>query len=328
MLTRRQFLVVGGTLVVSGCVGGSDTPLEPAVTAENVARLQIADPSRFKILQFTDLHFYSSREHHNAQGKMLTMEIMETLIRETQPDLVMITGDTWPGNGGKGYASSMMRRSVRRLARLTVPWGYAWGNHDMLADMNAGHKALTNAKGSLYRGASSDGNYTIDVLDSQNARVAELLCLNTHAVGMMQEQRDWLAALPPATALRLAFFHIPIKQYVDAWDSGVATGIIGENPCMEKEDGTSLEYLKKAGVRACFCGHDHVDDYAGVIDGVELVYGRATGLGGYGAEEVPKGGKLITVDCQQGTYSMVSVLPDGTTWSPKAGERTDLRGKR
>ena len=49
-------------------------------------------------------------------------------------------------------------------------------------------------------------------------------------------------------------------------------------------------------MRACFCGHDHVNDYGGVLDGIELVYGRATGYGGYGGDYVDKGGKLITVN--------------------------------
>lgn len=328
MLTRREFILAGSALFVAGCTGKSGTPLDATVTNESIAQLHIKNPAAFKILQFTDLHFFSSRERQRGTGKMSTLEIMDALMQQTSPDLVMITGDTWPGNGGGDWATFMMRRAVRRLARLGVPWAYTWGNHDMLADMNAGHNALTEAQDSLYRGAHTGGNYTIEVLDNQNARVAELLCLNTTAAGMMQEQRDWLAALLPATAPRLAFFHIPIKQYVDVWDSGAASGIIGENPCFEKEDGSSLACLKQAGVRACFCGHDHVSDYAGVTDGVELVYGRATGLGGYGAEAVAKGGKLITLDCVQGTYTMVSVFPDGTTWAPKPGEREDIRQKR
>ena len=60
-------------------------------------------------------------------------------------------------------------------------------------------------------------------------------------------------------------------------------------------------------MRACFCGHDHVNDYGGVLDGIELVYGRATGYGGYGGDYVDKGGKLITVNCETGDYSYQSV---------------------
>lgn len=325
MLTRRQFLTVAGTTVVVGCAGKTDTPLAPSLTAETRAKLTIKDPAQFKIIQFTDLHFFSSREPDLGPGKNGTMELMLTIIKQAQPDLVMITGDTWPGNGGGTFASFMMRRAVRRLSRIGMPWAYVWGNHDHLADMNAGHKALTLAKDSLYRGAGTGGNYVIEAVDGSGKCAAELVCLNSTVTGMKPRQRQWLDALPEATVPRLAFFHIPIKQYADVWESGVAGGIMGENPCSEEEDGSSLAHLKKAGVRACFCGHDHVDDYAGIIDGVELVYGRATGFGGYGAGEVPKGGKLITLDCNTGTYSMVSLLPDGTSWTAKPGEQTDLR---
>lgn len=326
-MTRRQFLVLSGALLASGCTRKSATDLDASVAAESAAQLRIQNPAEFKILQLTDLHFYSGRERRRPEGEMSTLEIMDALVHHTRPDLIMITGNVWSGNGGGEFATFMMRRAVRRLARLGMPWAFTWGNHDMLADMNAGHKALTTAKDSLYRGAGTGGNYTIEVRDGAGTRVAELLCLNTMAVGMMQAQRDWLVALPPAAAPRLAFFHIPLKQYADVWENGAATGIIGENPCIEEEDGTSLACLKNAGVRACFCGHDHVNDYSGVMDGVELVYGRATGLGGYGAEQVPKGGKLITLDCVNGTYTTVSLLPNGRSWPPKPGERIDIRNK-
>lgn len=328
MVTRREFLIAGGALLAAGCTGKSETPLDASTTAESAAQLHIKDAAAFKILQFTDLHFFSPRERRVEAGQIPTLKIMDTLIEQTGPDLVMITGDVWPGNRGGDFASFMMRRAVRRLGHIGMPWAFTWGNHDMLADMNAGHKTLTGAPDSLYRGAATGGNYTIGVIDGAGERAAELLCLNTTDIGMAQEQRDWLAALPPAGVPRLAFFHIPLKQYADIWENGVAEGIIGEDPCAEEEDGASLACLKNAGVRACICGHDHVNDYEGVIDGVELVYGRATGLGGYGREYVPKGGKLITLDCTQGTYTMCSVLPDGTSWTPKPGERIDHRRAR
>ena len=98
----------------------------------------------------------------------------------------------------------------------------------------------------------------------------------------------------------------------------------GEDVCMEQEDGSSLAVLKAAGVRACFCGHDHQNDYSGAADGVELVYGRVSRAGGYGADIFPKGGKLITVNCRTGRYEWVSITPDGKRWRPKPGERREI----
>ena len=117
----------------------------------------------------------------------------------------------------------------------------------------------------------------------------------------------------------------PVKQYKDVWDNGTARGIIGEDVCLEREDGSSVPILAAAGIQAAICGHDHVNDYAGIIGGVDLIYGRATGHGGYGDENVPKGAKLYTLDPAQKTFEWVSLLPDGTTWKPGADERRDIR---
>ena len=54
-----------------------------------------------------------------------------------------------------------------------------------------------------------------------------------------------------------------------------------------------------------------------IIPGVKLVYGRATGFGGYGADKVKKGGTLIEILPDQKTYSFESIFPDGTSWKQK-----------
>jgi len=161
--------------------------------------------------------------------------------------------------------------------------------------------------------------------------VWQIICLNTHRAGVQAPERAWLNALKqsePHSPRRFAFFHIPLKQYDTIWESGVAAGIKGESVCFEEEDGSTLAVLKTMGVKACFCGHDHSNDYSGVIDGVELVYGRATGVGGYGANIIPKGGKLITVNCVEEMYEWVSLTPDGKKWHPKPGERVDKSKKK
>jgi len=144
---------------------------------------------------------------------------------------------------------------------------------------------------------------------------------------MQRAEQQWVEELVKTDSVpvpRFAFFHIPLRQYDDIWKNGAARGMKGEEVCMEKEDGTSLAVLKAASVRACFCGHDHQNDYSGTADGVELVYGRVSRAGGYGADIFPKGGKLITVNCRKGTYNWVSITPDGKRWSPKRGERREI----
>ena len=286
------------------------------------ARLVVKHPASFRILQFTDIHFSPKHEFMAGWRNRHTSGLMEKIAAEAKPDLLVVTGDCWPEEGDN---VGDMKYAVAQWSRLGVPWLYAWGNHDQLRDFCIGHETLTKAPNSFYRGNASNGNYSLDLVDESGKLLWQIICLNTEREGFNQPQQAWLAALDkdaPPPVPRFAFFHIPIKQYADVWDNGTANGIIGERPCIEKEDGSALAVLKKANVRACFCGHDHVNDYAGVIDGVDLVYGRATG--GYGMREVPKGGKLITFNCLTGEYSWVSIPARGKRWTPKSGERLNI----
>jgi len=216
---------------------------------------------------------------------------------------------------------------------MGVPWAFTWGNHDQLDDFAAGHKTFAEAKGSLYAGRESNGNYVVSLESASGERLAELFCLNTKTGGMDAEAREFtksaaktLDAAGPRP-LRIGAFHIPVRQYQDIWDDGSARGIIGEDVCFEEEDRSSLPVLAEAGLKAVICGHDHVNDYSAVSGGVDLIYGRATGVGGYGDEVVRKGAKLYTLDPARKAYEWVSLQLDGVKWRPAPDERRDVREK-
>ncbi|MCX5759860.1 MAG: metallophosphoesterase family protein, partial [Candidatus Hydrogenedentes bacterium] len=292
--TRRDFLAaaarygLGAGLFMAGCAGKAR--IEPASSRlpEWESSLRPPNPLHVRILQFTDLHFFAGKELHETLNKA-SVDTMQKLVKRTKPDLVMITGDSWPENRDN-RGEEFMRYAVAQYEALGVPWAYTWGNHDQLPDAAVGNQALASARNSLYRGATTDGNYVIDIIGRHRKIAGQLVCINTQRDGLVKPQQDWLrglsASLPPGVP-RLAFFHIPLKQYDDIWKQGRAKGVKNEQVMPEKEDGSSLPLLKALGVRACFCGHDHTNDYSGMCGGVELVYGRATGAGGYGGDKLP-----------------------------------------
>jgi len=202
-----------------------------------------------------------------------------------------------------------------------------WGNHDQLSDVPKGHDAWHDAKNSLYRGGPSSGNYTVDILNSEGKRVFELFCVNTHRFGLVDSALDWVKAqeeqraetndtYPPA----IMFHHIPTATYMKALKARNAGGTFLEKITNEREEGDAFKHIKALKtVKACFCGHDHVNDYSGVVDGIELAYGRSSGGNGYGWESVRKGGKLITVNCENGQHTWESVFSDGLRWQPTPG---------
>ena len=318
--SRRFFLQSIG-LFAAGTVGVS-----PRAMADDTPTITVAHPESFRILQCTDLHFFSRDKETWDKNNALVVENIRKMLAQTSADMFIATGDVW-SEDQDGLGATHMRYAIDQFVSMGVPWAFTWGNHDKLSDDASGHAAFTQAPNSLYRGAGSEGNYAINIVNPAQERVWQLVCLNSRQKGLNAEQQQWVKTLTEQDknpVPRIAFFHIPLKQYADVWENGAAIGMKGEKVCSEQEDGSTLAVLKSAGIRACFCGHDHQNDYGGVYDGVELVYGRCSRAGGYGADVFPKGAKLITINTVKKTYEWVSVMPDGTRWKPKPGERIEI----
>lgn len=132
----------------------------------------------------------------------------------------------------------------------------------------------------------------------------------------------------------LCFYHVPNYEYHLIWERGIAKGIKREKVCFEKDKGRIHDHFKKLGcIKACFVGHDHVNDYHGILDGIDYVYGRKTCFGGYGSyKKVSKellekkqkairiGAKIIILGINQeepgdSRIQHYTVFDDGSTWN-------------
>ena len=109
-------------------------------------------------------------------------------------------------------------------------------------------------------------------------------------------------------------FHIPLQQYqVLCNDSSlIESGYCYEKVCFEEDDGSVYRaFLSQKNIKACFCGHDHDNNYWGKYHGgILLVYGHVTGDTGYHRHWAP-GAKLITLPVKGGDiFIQDMVLPD------------------
>jgi 3',5'-cyclic AMP phosphodiesterase CpdA len=291
-----------------------------------IATLELGTRSSLRLLQFTDNHFFARVKDGLARTEddQATEHDWRELVRIFRPDAVITTGDLWHNNpGGRGAAT--LAHAVKQLEQLDIPWAFCWGNHDHLDDYAAGHAALEAARGSLYRGGASHGDYRIDVRRGPDRNVAaRLWLLNSNQYGLTAWQLDWLRAArgrlaeakAPAVPA-LAFFHIPLLEQKTLHRPETTPGLCFEKVCNEREMGQAAPVL--AGddrLRACFCGHDHLNDYAVRAQELDLVYGRATGYSGYGGDKVRKGAKLIELDLATGDYQQTTVFADGSRWRP------------
>ena len=61
-----------------------------------MSKLAFSEEGKFKILQFTDIHFSD-----NNQVDEETVRLMRKILKEENPDFIMITGDTVYGETEK-----------------------------------------------------------------------------------------------------------------------------------------------------------------------------------------------------------------------------------
>lgn len=275
----------------------------------------------FTIAQFTDLHITG----HGSDDRR-TLACLDRVLEAERVDLAVFTGDLIAGGQAKDPGAAL-RLAVSPVVARGLPLAVLWGNHDDEGSLDRkGLQALARRlPGCLSRdeapGVKGQGNQVIRVAGADGRPAAALHCFDSHAyatgmgsayapvlgsayawMGASQmdwhreecarlegERPDWARALP-----ELAFFHIPLPQHRQAWDLGARAGVRQEDECHGLRDEGFFDALAQAGhVLAAFCGHDHLNDYVALHQGLALGYGRASGHGAYGAAGYARGARLL-----------------------------------
>ena len=289
------------------------------VTAITPGLITTASPKVCKILQVTDFHFFAKTPAEDE----LTISDCRKHLEHHHPDLVVVSGDLWHDNpDGRGQRG--LELALKTFSDWGVPWTMCWGNHDILTDYQRGHDLLEQAPHSVYRGGETHGDNRIEVRaagsDAKADPVFDLFFLNSsdegltawqiRAFGQMSAQ---VASTRTKPVPAITFFHIPILEYETRIRADTLKGVKLEGVGRAKENGQAFPVLTAPKtVRACFCGHNHTNDYVVKADQVDLVYGRSTGYAGYGGDKLRKGAKLIEVDLANGKYQQTTVFADGT----------------
>ena len=89
---------------------------------ENV--LKFRSDYRFKIVQFTDIHW-----HNGEAPDKQSAALMKQVMKAESPDLVVLTGDILAG-GGCDAAADSLRQVIKIVESGGVPWAAVLGNHD------------------------------------------------------------------------------------------------------------------------------------------------------------------------------------------------------
>lgn len=284
----------------------------------------------FKILQITDTQLYMLLGDNKA-----ALEMVETLVTEQNPDLVVMTGD----NVSALFTDTLVKKTIRCMDRLDVPWAPVFGNHDGegRADLAWQGEQYASAKNCLYRPGPSNvsgaGNYIVNVTENGNI-VQSLIMMDSHNkvnygtssadAYIEYDQIAWYRwAVEKASEKQfgeynpsdgkvidsMTFFHIAIPEmktamapYLDADGRGsvppeLGFGCIEEGIASPPVNSGLFDAVKEMGsTKYMFFGHDHANSASIVYEGIRLTYGMKTGPSPKPWNDaVDYGGTMITV---------------------------------
>ena len=285
---------------------------------------------RFKIVQFTDIHWHNGEAPDQQSGKLMTQ-----IAKAESPDLIVLTGDILSG-AGCAYAADSLRQVIKIVEACEVPWAAVFGNHDDEgnADRHELMAVMQESTLSLSQPGPEDvpgvGNYVLPIQSSgTNTSAAVLYFLDSGSAAptdiggydwIRREQIAWylqesgeITAATGHPLPALAFFHIPIPEYDEVWDFHTCYGVKYENVCPPQINTGFFAALHEAGdVMGTFVGHEHVNDFWGELHGIRLCYGRATGYNTYGREGFPRGARVIQLQEGERHFETWLHLDDGT----------------
>jgi hypothetical protein len=158
------------------------------------------------------------------------------------------------------------------------------------------------------------GNGRVDIVHEGRVRW-DLYFLNSGqhwgevaSMSWLQQEAAALAEARGYVAPMVLFFHIPLGVYERSRLSGAYDGVAGEEVlCWGDEADVLADTIADiGGVRAGYCGHSHLNDFACTHRGIRFAYGRSTGYGGYG--DLEKGAKHIILHAG-GTIEDATIVP-------------------
>lgn len=291
--------------------------------------LKFNDEGKFKIVQFTDIHY-----KYGKGGSKKAIENMNAVLDAEQPDLVVITGDLV-------YADHVAEAIPELLEPITsrqLPFATVFGNHDEQFDLTLSqmYDSIQATPGSVMppRDDRFSPDYIISVLSNDSTRVASVFyCIDSHSVtkykdsgkyawiaydqiGWYRSLSDSITAANGGTPLpSLAFFHIPLPEfaYAEADMHSRLIGTKGEKICCPDINSGLFSSIKEKGdVIGVFCGHDHDNDFAVSYYDVLLAYGRYSGGDTVYNHLKPKGARVIELKQDSREFDTWLRLADGS----------------
>lgn len=268
------------------------------VSAISVAQeVKFPENGRLKIAQFTDTHIDFSTEYRCIESEKTLSQLCYILDSE-KPNVVIFTGDIITGKP----AREAWVRLLDEVSKRKIAFGVVLGNHDCEQELTKPELSKLIVSYPLTLNVL-DGDIiaddAVEVLSSRGDEIAALLYIfdsneysTIDGIGgygwfeheQVRDYRDLSAMYTQANGGKpypaLAFFHIPLIEYVAAAKDSrnPKYGIRGEDECPSAiNTGMYAAFVERGDVFGTFVGHDHNNDYVVSKYGIALGYGRFSG---------------------------------------------------
>lgn len=306
----------------------------------------------FTVMQLTDIHIGGG--FLSIKKDTMALNAVAAMITAEKPDLVVVTGDiTYPVPFQAGTFNNKLSAKLFAdlMEQLGVYWCLAFGNHDTEAYSYYTREQISEIYSDekyehcLYQTGPEEvdgsGNYIVKVENTKGEITQGLIMLDSHSY----VDGDWFGALWKYDTIHenqvewyeqelknlqsenngvmpksLAFFHIALPEYREAWyeyrdngysDTGNVKYIYGK--AGEKGDivyssnsynfGFFDKALELGSTQGIFCGHDHLNNFAVDYKGIQLTYSYSIDYLAYMG--------IMKYGLQRGC-SIITVKPDGT----------------
>ena len=274
--------------------------------------LKYKQDGTFKIVQFADMHWQKC-----DANDMETSKLMEEILDIEKPDLVVLTGDNICGGGCTDCKKPILGYSKPMVDRK-IPWAVAFGNHDDEGPMSRKEqmKLFQTTPFCLAKAGPEDidgvSNYYLNIYGSKGDKAKntlyfiDSLSYAPEKIGgyawITRKQINWYVETAAKIEKQngqklpaLAFFHIPIPEYEQAFDANSLGGKNEKVCCPVINSGFFAAMLEVGDIVGVFVGHDHTNDYESTLNGIRLCYGRGSGYHTFYNSGFQIGAKVIVL---------------------------------
>ncbi len=268
----------------------------------------VSDDETIKILQLTDQHLM----YGFGDNDQRTFALIGNLAAADDYDLIVLTGDQTMAP----MTARIYRTLIDEMEALEIPWTFVFGNHDndfcsyetLLAVVEEADTTYLRFKVGPEITDGGYGNFKINFtyqgqtiyhayfLDSKNEEEEYTEAQGEYGY-LSEAQVRWYEGHVANDTLRsVVFMHIPLRQYmdVDINDSSFEGTFKEDKVYAQGVDTGFFQAMVDGGLsEAVFVGHDHLNDFSFMLNGILLAYGRNSGYSAYGHLDL--GGRHIEI---------------------------------